>query len=549
MAAFRHSQIGALAAELLEAPPGQRKSHAERLAALLPELQPDRLYAYEYVFHRITQQQTAIKAVVVIRGSDLQHDLGLMLRQISQSAPPNAYDGEDRVRTLEQIASAQRVTLTTLRRWGLDGLPVCSYVFEEGRRRWGVRQSLLDKFLASRAGEAGRRSPRLDADERAALEKKARALAGNGVTAAEIVRKLAEESGRSPSSIRRLLNRPVKAGRGAAARGLSIADTSELVRRYRAGDSVHQLAVRFRRTEAAIYRALHRALVDEVLDEKIACIPSPDFDGARAEALCLGNEDLFTYPPEPTPDMPKAPAGLPPYLAELYTIPLLPREREAQLFRKYNYIKHLMIRAQESIRRTGYKTDLLERYEELRNAAEAVRTILIRCNLRLVVGIAKRHVSPTKNILELVSEGNMCLIRAVECYDYRREARFATYATWAVSKHFARVIPEENYRMSSFVTGQQERLNLTGDGRESPMVRNEFVEHLRALIANASTHLTDRERTVIQAHYGTDGAPEKTLEEIGRDLRLTRERVRQIESRAIEKLRRFITPEKVEGSR
>lgn len=549
MAAFRHNQIATLAGELLKAPAGTRRAHVERLAALLPDLQPDRLYAYEYVFHRITHQQTSIKAVVVIRGSDLQHDLGLMLRQVSQSAPPNAYEGEDRVRTLEQIASAQRVTLTTLRRWGLEGLPVCTYVFEEGRRHWGVRASLLEKFLASRAGEAGRRSPRLDADERGALEKKARALASDGVTAAEIVRKLAEESGRSPSSIRRLLNRPEKKGRGTSARGLSISDTSELVRRYRAGESVRQLADRFKRTEAAIYRALHRALVDEVIAETIDCMPSPDFEGKKAEETCLGEEGLFTYPPEITPDMPKAPAGLPPYLAELYTIPLLPREREMQLFRKYNYIKHLMLRAQESIRRAGYKTGRLERYEELRNAAEAVRTILIRCNLRLVVGIAKRHVSPTKNILELVSEGNMCLMRAVECYDYRREARFATYATWAVTKHFARVIPEENYRMNSFVTGQQERLNLTGDGRENPTTRNEFVEHLRALIANASVHLTDRERAVIQAHYGTDGAAERTLEEIGQQLKLTRERVRQIESRAIEKLRRFITPEKVEGSR
>ncbi len=548
MAAYRHRQIGALAAELLLSPPGPRKGHVERLAALLPELQPERLYAYEYLYHRITLFQTDIKAVVVIRGSDLQHDLGLMLRQLSQSAPPNAFEGEDRVRTLEEIAAAQRVTLTTLRRWGLEGLPVCVFVFEEGRRTWGVRHSLLERFLATRAGESGRRAPRLDADERTALLRQARALAADGIPSAEIVRRLAQESGRSASSICRLLNRPSGAGRGASARGLSIADTGELVRRYRAGDSVRALAERFGRTEAAIYRALHRALVDEVLAEKVTCIPSPDFDGPKAEEKCLGGEGLFTYPPEATPDMPKAPAGLLPYLAELYTVPLLPREREAHLFRKYNYIKHLMLRAQETIRRAGYKTDLLERYEELRNAAEAIRTILIRCNLRLVVGIAKRHVGPMKNILELVSEGNMCLIRAVECYDYRREARFATYATWAVSKHFARVIPEENYRMSSFVTGQQERLNLTGDSRENPVARRESVEHLRALITKASTHLTERERAVIQAHYGTDGSPERTLEEIGRAFGLTRERVRQIESRAIEKLRRFITPERVEGS-
>ena len=121
---------------------------------------------------------------------------------------------------------------------------------------------------------------------------------------------------------------------------------------------------------------------------------------------------------------------------------------------------------QETIRRTGYRTGMLERFEELKEAAAQIRRILIRCNLRLVVSIAKRHIGPLAALSDLTSEGNLCLIRAVECYDFSREARFATYATWALTKHFARVVPEENYRMSAFVTGQQARLDAAGDARE-----------------------------------------------------------------------------------
>jgi len=142
-----------------------------------------------------------------------------------------------------------------------------------------------------------------------------------------------------------------------------------------------------------------------------------------------------------------------------------------------------------------------------------------------------------------VSEGNLCLMRAVECYNCAREARFATYATWAVSKHFARVVPEENYRVGAFVTGQQAMIEAAGDRRESPHERTELIEHIRSLITRAARSLTPREREIIVSHYGTDGRAPRTLEEIGGGLGLTRERIRQIESRALGKLRELLPRE------
>jgi RNA polymerase primary sigma factor len=320
-----------------------------------------------------------------------------------------------------------------------------------------------------------------------------------------------------------------------------------MVRLYRGGVAVREIARRFNRAPGSIYRALHQALMEKALSFRVKYIPNPVFAAPDAEEICLGDEKLFTYPPEPTADMLEPPEGVPPYLAELYRIPLLSREREKELFRKYNYIKYRAAMLQEKIRRTGYRTGMLERFEELKEAATQIRRILIRCNLRLVVNIAKRHMGPLAGISDLISEGNVCLIRAVECYDFSREARFATYASWALTKHFARVVPEENYRLSAFRTGQQDRLNALGDVRESSYERTELTEHIRMVLERAIVHLTERERTIVESRYGTKGEPPKTLQEIGQLFGLTRERVRQIETRALEKLRAAIGPEAREG--
>ena len=80
----------------------------------------------------------------------------------------------------------------------------------------------------------------------------------------------------------------------------------------------------------------------------------------------------------------------------------------------------------------------------------------MRANLRLVVSIAKRHVGPADNFFELVSDGNMSLIRAVEKFDFARGNKFSTYASWAIMKNFARTIPDEHRRRDRFRTSQSE---------------------------------------------------------------------------------------------
>jgi len=553
MAGYAYPEVRALEADLLYTPLSLRRAHLHRLERLIPEIDPDRLYTYEYIFRRVTRFRPDGKGEKLLAGERLRHDLGLMLRRLTLSAPLDPQGRESALIPIASIASQQRVNMATVRRWGLSGLPLCHYLHNDGRSHLCVRRRALERFLATRGARSARPAVKTTGKERRALIARAEVLAKReGLAPTAVVRRLAGESGRSTTTVRRILRRHDRAvsAERAPQRGrsrLSEEQRRRLVALYRKGTPVGALARRFGRSRSAIYRSLHRALVESVLKLEIKYIPSSDFAAPNADKLCLGKDGLFTYPPEVTAEMPVAPTGLPPYLAELYAVPLLTRLQERTLFRKYNYIKYCMARLQEQIRRKGYEAGMIERFEALRQAADVVRRILIRCNLRLVVSIAKRHVGPLANLFELVSEGNVCLMRTVECYDYTRNARFATYATWAISKHFARVVPEQNYHLATFITGQEERIAATGDGRPDAWEHSEMVAHLRSIISRASAQLNDRERRIIESHFGTDGRPARTLAEIGKLFGLTRERIRQIEAGALRKLRKLIGPKAVEG--
>src|SRR5205814_8658745 len=128
-----------------------------------------------------------------------------------------------------------------------------------------------------------------------------------------------------------------------------------------------------------------------------------------------------------------------------------------------NYLKHLAARLRDRIDPDDARARDLDEVERLQAEALAVKNQIIRSNLRLVVSIAKRHMGTTNNFFELVSDGNMSLIRAVEKFDFSRGNKFSTYASWAIMKNFARTIPEENYRRDRFVTGHEEMFEAAAD--------------------------------------------------------------------------------------
>ena len=239
--------------------------------------------------------------------------------------------------------------------------------------------------------------------------------------------------------------------------------------------------------------------------------------------------------------------GLPPYLASLYEVPLLTREQEMHLFRKMNYLKYKACKLREQIDWPGPRAALMDQIEKLYDESVATKNQIIRANLRLVVSIAKRHVGPVENFFELVSDGNISLIRAVEKFDYARGNKFSTYASWAIMKNFARTIPDEHRHRDRFRTSHTDMFGATEDARSDQYEQETAQVQRETQVERILERLDEREQKIIISRFGLNRGHEPlTLKEVGAEMGVTKERIRQIEARALSKLRKAAQEERIE---
>jgi len=247
------------------------------------------------------------------------------------------------------------------------------------------------------------------------------------------------------------------------------------------------------------------------------------------------------------PGRPRVPSGLPAYLQSLYEVPLLTREAEAHLFRKMNYLKFKASRLRDELDAKRPKVRLMDRIENLYTEVVATKNQIIRANLRLVVSIAKRHVQTNGTLFELISDGNISLIRAVEKFDYALGNKFSTYATWAIMKNFARSIPGERIQLDRFRTGHEELFGATSDERTDAAELESAQAKRESEVATILRHLDQREREIVARRFGLDRDIEpRTLKQIGQEMGVSKERIRQIEARALAKLRQAAAEENIQ---
>jgi len=311
---------------------------------------------------------------------------------------------------------------------------------------------------------------------------------------------------------------------------------AEIDKLARRGVSVDVLSSQFGRSKTAIAKVATEMRARRLMETKLEAMYHPSFDDPKAAAEILGP---MPEPPGRAARKVKAPEGLPPYLADLYDASLLTREQEAHLFRKMNFLKYQAQKLRDKIDPEKARPSDLDKLERLLNDALAVKNQIIKANLRLVVSIAKKHVGSSSDFFELISDGNMALIRAVEKFDYARGNKFSTYASWAIMNRFARAIPEENHRRDRFVTGHEAMFESAADTRSDEHEIEFSVRRVRETVNGMLEKLDARERRVLESRYGLGGVNEQTLEQLGRELGITKERVRQIERRAQDKLRKI----------
>ncbi|MEU9288045.1 RNA polymerase sigma factor [Streptomyces sp. NPDC048275] len=291
------------------------------------------------------------------------------------------------------------------------------------------------------------------------------------------------------------------------------------------------------------------------------------------------------------------------YLREIGRIPLLTAVEEVELARRVE----AGLFAEEKLRlASDLDSQLALDLDKLVVMGRMAKRRLIEANLRLVVSVAKRYVGRGLTMLDLVQEGNLGLIRAVEKFDYARGYKFSTYATWWIRQAMSRALadqartirvpvhvvelinrvvrvqrrmlqergyeptPEEvaahldlpSERVSEVLRLAQEPVSLHAPvGEEDDVALGDLIEdgdatspvesaaflllreHLEAVLST----LGERERKVVQLRYGlADGRP-RTLEEIGRIFGVTRERIRQIESKTLNKLRDHAFADQLRG--
>jgi RNA polymerase sigma factor (sigma-70 family) len=531
------------------APAARRLEQKIRAEKLLAEIEAGRQYPYQFVCFRVTEFRPESYPDLLILGDDLRHDLALMIAALGVPAD-EAADGP--LLLLDEVSKRLNVSTKTVRRWEKLGL-IGKRVLYNGRYQLAYRQSVIDRFLALHSDRAtrGSRFSQMSDDERDDILRRARRMSRLGAGLTEISRRIARRFGRSVEAVRYTIKRFDRQHPGEALfphlTGPLAADAKETIyHSYRRGIAVDTLAKRFGRTRTSVYRVINEVRARRLLDQPLDYIPHPSFDDEAMEPIIRAPmPDAEEY--EAKCHEMRIPRDVPPELASMYEVPLLSKDQEQHLFRKMNFLKYKAAQLRNQLRKEPgaheidpyrVRIQILRDIEDLQAEANEVKDLLIKANMRLVVNITKRHSGQAENFWELISDGNMSLIRAVEKFDFGRGFKFSTYASWAIMKNFARSIPDEKHRRERFLTGHEDVFDIAPDNRsdehEALATQDRATESVNRLLE----YLEPRERDIIRMRAGLDShAKGMTLEEIGQQFGITKERVRQLNARAMKKLR------------
>jgi RNA polymerase primary sigma factor len=539
---FRIAQVAELARQMNFTPTAKRARQLANAEELLPQIDPAKGYPFDFILYRITEYHPKIKPSELaaeeeftgqlLTGVALRHDLGLFIEQVSDGLNLPSDAGPD-VLTIEQVGRRYNVSQKTIQRCRRRGLAARRFVFPDGRKRVGFFAVSVDRFFKSQRDLLGRAADftPIGPAQRLAIQTAFRRLAQRGCSADEIAARIGRRLNRSPVAVREVID---PADLDFAAPPLKAKVRRKIVRAFRRGMTINELAARARRPKSSIHRVLIEWRLQRLNRYRVKYFDDPLYhqpDAADVVRQIVSAEELAA---PSRPEDSRVPAGISPALAELCRCPPPPPGRERALFLKMNFHKFqfasLRRRLDESRLRWRDLTDL----QSHRRSIVRTRNQIVTANLRLVISVARRHLrGAADSLTDLVSDGSMALMRAVDGFDFHRGNRFSTYATFALMKEFARGMAAA--RIRAHRDGDSTLLPLLADASgEHPAERLAERDHVQQLLAR----LDEREQIILRAHFGLSGRRvAATYDELGRQLGMSAPCIKRIEQHALAKLR------------
>ncbi|UCD28873.1 MAG: sigma-70 family RNA polymerase sigma factor [Planctomycetota bacterium] len=546
MAKYRHRPIAELTHQLTLSPVRLRPKQLDAAEYLINLIDPAKHYPYDFVVHHITDYRPKGDFPQrPMQGKALIGDLVQLVEDLSATAVLPVHQMSTPCWTTEELATRLKVSTKTICRWRRRGLPGRKLRYPDGTIRMSFLERNVRRFVTQnhelvKRGAAFKQLS--DQEKKQIIDLAKAALLERRMKLHELSQVIAAKIGRAVETVRYTIRRydqmyPQDALFGRDDQPVVKPELQTIYDTVKAGKTYEEAARTFGRTVGAVKEIVREVRARLLKAQEIKFIHNTEFEAPGADEAILNHTCNVETPLKRI----RPPKDLPPYLQDLYRQPLLTPEQEQSIFRKYNYLKFKAERLQRETDVMTASDAVLDKLEALLAEVDRVKNEILRANLRLVVSIARRHVGRSPHFFEIVSDGNLSLMRAVEKFDYSRGYKFSTYASWAIMRNYARTIPEQMYQSVKMVTGSEEMLAATPAKEED--TRESVVEAARHMIQKGLGLLTAREREVVVKHYGLEkNESPMTLEQIGGIFGVTKERVRQIERKALKKLREAMGP-------
>jgi RNA polymerase primary sigma factor len=557
MAKIVNSCIKQLLKDVRFAPKDTKLRQLNAAEKFIETIEKDGSYPFDFVCYKITgfRYHEDEFADDILKGSDLYTDLlGFILSLSSQIAVP-VNDVKEKVYTVVELSDKFNVARKTIDRWRRQGLVSRTYIFQDSRRRVGVRESDMKRFI-SRHPEMFKRAAkftRMDEHEKKKIVAMAKDMAsGDNQNRKQIIESVAANISRAVETVRYTLEayENQNGSESIFSKPFGSIDPStaaDIHAGFTAGRSVEELAAKYNRSVSSIYRILNQVKAREIKNNEISYVYNPDFDNrARVDAILAAK---INFDSDQMPGAVSSEREMAEYIDIINNMPVLNADQENAAFTKYNCLKYLCAKIRDKMSISNPKSSYIKQYEDYAAEAERVKNIIIESSLRIVVNTALRYVNKGYSFYDLISEGNLALIRALDKYDCCYSHRFSSFANLYIQKVYSARLSEEWRRKDKPKGIDVAGLAVSVD--VSPLKKLGDYEkksyNLETVIKN---NLTSTESYIIRNHYGITGSllplKPKTIKTISEELGISRDKVKLHELKALQKLRHCLSKEEYE---